>query len=859
MKPILITLCLLAFLAPGVQAQPDISWLSVPEWSFPLVPTNALHTPPNVILPPILYGNEQATYLNFFGLNAGNAGTESNLLAEISLDGEVIFGSSFGPMPAGQWFVAADLGPVNIRGGRHNLTIRYDPDNTIPESDETNNTWGRQFVWSPLMLPPDTPIFRDAPPLPSGGAGDLTVPAPAYNCDGFEFVSGSVWSAITLSSLDGVSDYDLAIFDPPLDLDDAFTSSLTGSYVASGDLDYVMVNRQQTGITDFHAGVTRYNGDSSFVIERRTDLPLQPNVSVDHVLDSGDFLGLFSLDIEPQEVGEMLVQVESPGSLHYTLQVFSPSLPFGGRNSYEAYAVPDENGTINLVMDFAEAGQYALVVCRDWIHGDAPLEYTIRTATSYLDLKPVQMANWHSPLVPRNAADGTVQSMPLSPSLPGWVPDTYFNQAVGNRGNIPASGVQTWSTMDGLALDSGYGHPLAYLDILYPGGNYPVIHIGPKEVPGGRHTWVLEVDPLGNQPDYDRSNNFWGEQFVWEPAPLTFGGLYAEENPGLAHGDFGRVTSGEPASYNCNGYQIGTSDQYWRAVAIAANPGNDMDLALFPPSGGSKDGFLTDLALSWFGPDHIEYVLINDNLITLPDLDVGVYRFSGESPHYWMDASVSITLFDPIGSPLGPATLGPGDLIDIYDIFLAQGTHNFRLENLDGFVDWGMQLHPADQPYGSRDHWVGNGLSFANGPGKGESFVVDVPQDGWYGLTVYKNSGASSLETGTYRVLVNTGLSPVEPVPTPGQPGIHGVHPNPFNPETTLQFFIDQAGPVLVEVFNVQGALVATLLDQQLPAGTHQATWQGRDLLGRTVPSGVYLARLKAGDQQWSRKLMLVK
>ncbi len=859
MKTLLISLCFLAFLGAAVQAQPDLTWQDSTNWSYPLVPTTTLHTPPYVWLPPVLFGNEQVTYLNFLGINEGNVACPAPTRTEILIDEELIFATNHSAVQAGQMFAGPDLGPVNIRGGRHTLTMRFDPNNLIPESDETNNTWGRQFVWTPMLLPPDTPVFRDAPPLPTAGFGDLAVPAAGYNCDGFSFVSGSTWSAVALSSLDGYSDYDLSLYAEPGTWDDGFVSLLTNSVQAGGTLDFVLVNRQQTGVATFNAGVTNYNGDSSFVIERVTDFSLQPEASSFRVMDSGDFLDIFSLDIEPQEMGEMLVQIESPLSQHYSLQVFPPSLAYGGPPQQVGFAQPGPDGTTNLVMDFSEAGQYALVVSRDWIHGDAPLEYTIRTATSFLDLKPVQMAGWHSPLVPRNAGDGTVQSMPLSPYLPGWVPGTYFNQAVGNLGNMPASGVQTWTTMDGLTLDSGFGHSLAYLDVMYPDGSYPVINIGPNEIPGGRHTWMLEVDPEGNQPDYDRSNNFWCEQFVWEPAPLTFGGLYFGESAGMALGNFGRINSGEPAGLNCDGYRISTSDRWWRVVAIAADPGNDMDLALFPPSTGSKDGFLTDLALSWFGPDHIEYVLINDNLTTLPNLDVGVFRFMGESGHYTLDASVSQTIYVPTVDPLGPATLGPGDLIDVYDIFLSAGIHNFRLENLDGFVDWGMQLHPADQPYGSRDNWVSNGLAFVNGPGKGESFVVDVPLDGWYGLTVYKNTGASTMETGTYRVLVTAGFSAVEPVPELGQPGIHGVHPNPFNPETTLQFSIEQAGPVVVEVFNLQGALVATLVNQHLAAGAHQATWQGRDGLGRTVPSGVYLARLKAGDQQWSRKLMLVK
>jgi flagellar hook assembly protein FlgD len=60
-------------------------------------------------------------------------------------------------------------------------------------------------------------------------------------------------------------------------------------------------------------------------------------------------------------------------------------------------------------------------------------------------------------------------------------------------------------------------------------------------------------------------------------------------------------------------------------------------------------------------------------------------------------------------------------------------------------------------------------------------------------------------------------------------------------------------------VFDVSGALVATLMDDALPAGHHQAVWTGRDDRGRAVPSGVYFYRIVAGSDIETREMMLIK
>jgi subtilisin-like proprotein convertase family protein len=81
-----------------------------------------------------------------------------------------------------------------------------------------------------------------------------------------------------------------------------------------------------------------------------------------------------------------------------------------------------------------------------------------------------------------------------------------------------------------------------------------------------------------------------------------------------------------------------------------------------------------------------------------------------------------------------------------------------------------------------------------------------------------------------------------------------GAFPNPFNPVTTLNFGIAQAGDVRLQVFNVSGQLVRTLTDRHYDTGVYRVTLDAREL-----PSGIYFARISAGSFVQTEKLVLMK
>lgn len=88
---------------------------------------------------------------------------------------------------------------------------------------------------------------------------------------------------------------------------------------------------------------------------------------------------------------------------------------------------------------------------------------------------------------------------------------------------------------------------------------------------------------------------------------------------------------------------------------------------------------------------------------------------------------------------------------------------------------------------------------------------------------------------------------------------LHPAMPNPFNPRTTVRFDLDRGGQVRLEVFDLEGRHVRTLVSGNLAAGRHEATWDGRGGDGLAVASGVYLFQLRGSDFAETRQVTLIK
>jgi len=93
----------------------------------------------------------------------------------------------------------------------------------------------------------------------------------------------------------------------------------------------------------------------------------------------------------------------------------------------------------------------------------------------------------------------------------------------------------------------------------------------------------------------------------------------------------------------------------------------------------------------------------------------------------------------------------------------------------------------------------------------------------------------------------------------PGTFSLSQNYPNPFNPETVIRYQLARTAEVKLEIYNLVGQKLTTLVDKKLSSGAHSVTWHGSDALGRPVASGVYIYRLQTDSFVESKKMLLLR
>jgi len=86
-----------------------------------------------------------------------------------------------------------------------------------------------------------------------------------------------------------------------------------------------------------------------------------------------------------------------------------------------------------------------------------------------------------------------------------------------------------------------------------------------------------------------------------------------------------------------------------------------------------------------------------------------------------------------------------------------------------------------------------------------------------------------------------------------------GNHPNPFNPETTINFELIESGFAQVEIYNIKGVKIATILNKILEAGSYNVVWEGKDESGRISSSGIYFYKISVNGKHQINKMLLLK
>jgi len=124
-------------------------------------------------------------------------------------------------------------------------------------------------------------------------------------------------------------------------------------------------------------------------------------------------------------------------------------------------------------------------------------------------------------------------------------------------------------------------------------------------------------------------------------------------------------------------------------------------------------------------------------------------------------------------------------------------------------------------------------------------------------------SARSDLESGWIETLATAEqkeMSTSAPDTAPHSPeGFRRTFPNPFNPSIRIDFEVPGETRVKLRIFDMTGRMVALLVEDALPGGRHSVTWNGRNRIGNTVSSGVYICSLEWDGFSESRKLVLLK
>lgn len=93
----------------------------------------------------------------------------------------------------------------------------------------------------------------------------------------------------------------------------------------------------------------------------------------------------------------------------------------------------------------------------------------------------------------------------------------------------------------------------------------------------------------------------------------------------------------------------------------------------------------------------------------------------------------------------------------------------------------------------------------------------------------------------------------------PVAPTLNNAFPNPFNAQTSISYNLPKSGSVEIEIYNVKGQLVKTLVNETKSTGSHNAIWSGTDNHNKTVPAGVYFYKMVSGKYSATKKVILMK
>lgn len=328
-------------------------------------------------------------------------------------------------------------------------------------------------------------------------------------------------------------------------------------------------------------------------------------------------------------------------------------------------------------------------------------------------------------------------------------------------------------------------------------------------------------------------------------APLVKGPLQQLEI------DFGRAMSADEISYILDGGLVFSGALAWaNPILPTVHPDSTgVIFSSFDMSRNWRDvwgmGSITGYGLFepfdsrfQFGFDHEGYTRTDHFCDTMGDLDLNDWVIN-PGPFYFAPSG---TMMPPCDNPIPPGQYASIEYSTDTDgpvvIIIIDSSGNLVRRLVHGYMSAGY--HSV--------YWDRLDDDGAEVPEGLYHLIWDAGyDDGGQVITsgdIYVSNAPSSVPNGSAILL---------------EPALSGNHPNPFNPETTISFHLPSNSYAEIAVLSLDGKRVKTLLSAEMAAGQHSISWNGRDSLGRTVPSGTYFYRLQAGTTTDTRRMLLLK
>lgn len=327
---------------------PNLDSYTRTGWAYPIVPRStdgatSTSCPVTTTLP----GNTANTYYNWSSENNGLVNSPPAVW-RIYLD-ENWMGYTTPSIAAGasSYHINWNYGPA-VTGGRHTLYYRLDEDEAVWESNETDNCWAHQFVWSPYALSDDVPIYRNAAPYSDAWGCSSGY----YNNDGFSFVVGQEhpdkwWSAVGVLPSDAASDYDIRLWDIG-----NYTGSQAGfgsdylEYSSNGGdvSDFVIVNDNVAAAGTYTAGAINQNNTSSnYHIEEATSTKIFAGTNSGYTMLSSAVLDIYEAYLNPP--GEWRFELEqTSGTCDLGMTVYDDETVTASKSEYMSGGYANSNG-----------------------------------------------------------------------------------------------------------------------------------------------------------------------------------------------------------------------------------------------------------------------------------------------------------------------------------------------------------------------------------------------------------------------------------------------------------------------------------------------------------------------------------